>query len=257
MRRKTQNSKTKAPVFDRCLRSFCYFFSSFSGGTRGCAACAAHSASRFSGAFRDHNGCAAACREQQNDRPEHDDAENERADRIDQTARAGLCRLRQLRAEAAALGGGGQSLHLIERDGKGREADQIVIMTLGAGQRVDLIFAVRERVFERNDVLHFARLIEQGEQTLVLGLERGEPGLDVGILLGDVLARTGGVDHMCAVAELRVKRLEFFLRNAQGVVGRAAALVAGKAARLDVAAGLGGQFFQISGGRVEILRLKR
>ena len=91
----------------------------------------------------------------------------------------------------------------------------------------------------------------------MLGLERGEPGLDVGILLGDVLARTGGVDHMCAVAELRVKRLEFFLRNAQGVVGRAAALVAGKAARLDVAAGLGGQFFQISGGRVEILRLKR
>ena len=62
---------------------------------------------------------------------------------------------------------------------------------------------------------------------------------------------------MCAVAELRVKRLEFFLRNAQGVVGRAAALVAGKAARLDVAAGLGGQLFQIGGGRVEILRLKR
>lgn len=140
-----------------------YFFSSFSGGTRGCAACAAHSASRF---FRRFfvitTAVPPACREQQNDRPEHDDAENERADRIDQTARAGLCRLRQLRAEAAALGGGGQSLHLIERDGKGREADQIVIMTLGAGQRVDLIFAVRERVFERNDVLHFARLDRAG-----------------------------------------------------------------------------------------------
>ena len=58
----------------------------------------------FPALFRNHDGCAAACREQQNDRPEHDDAENERADRVDQTARARLCRLRQLRAEAAALG---------------------------------------------------------------------------------------------------------------------------------------------------------
>lgn len=144
-----------------------YFFSSFSGGTRGCAgcaACAAHSASRFFRRFFAITTAAPPLAASS-----RTTGQNMTMPRMSARTESTRPRVpvfaawRQLRAEAAALGGGGQSLHLIERDGKGREADQIVIMALGAGQRVDLIFTVRERVFERNDVLHFARLIEQGE----------------------------------------------------------------------------------------------
>ena len=42
-------------------------------------------------------------------------------------------------------------------------------MALRAGQRVDLVFTVGQRVLERDDILHLIRLIEQRQQPLVLG----------------------------------------------------------------------------------------
>ena len=130
-------------------------------------------------------------------------------------------------------------------------------MALRAGQRVDLVFTVGQRVLERDNILHLIRLIEQRQQPLVLGGQRCQTGFDIGILLGHVLARTRAVHHMHAAAELLVKHLKLLLRNTQDIACMPAACIAGKTARFKIAACIRCHFLNICRGFVEILRFER
>ena len=72
---------------------------------------------------------------QQDHRPEHHRTDDERSNRVNQTACSGLSRLRELCAKAAARRRCGQRLHLFQIHIEGRKSDQIIVMALRAGQR--------------------------------------------------------------------------------------------------------------------------
>ena len=119
---------------------------------------------------------------------------------------------------------------------QGRKADQIVIMAHLARQRVDLVFTIGQRVLQFDDILHLPGLIEQRKQAFMLGAQRRQTGLDIGIRHGHIFAPAVRRNNMAGLAELGKHRLKLFLRHAQRVVRRAAALFAIAAAGLDVAA---------------------
>ena len=84
---------------------------------------------------QDRNSAASGS-SQQDHRPEHHRTDDERSNRVNQTACSGLSRLRELCAKAAARRRCGQRLHLFQIHIEGRKSDQIIVMALRAGQRV-------------------------------------------------------------------------------------------------------------------------
>ena len=198
---------------------------------------------------------AHAGHEQQ--RPGRDRPQHRAAHKAGQPAPAALRRLHELRAKARAAGNRGQRLHLAQRYRDGCEIDQVIVTAFFAGQAVDLIFAIRQGVFQRDDVFHLGGLAKQLHQPLMLGLQRGQARFDIGVLLGHILAPAARRHHMAGLAELGEARLEFPLRHAQRIAGVPAAQLARHAARLDIAARAGCQRFDIRAGLVERLRLQR
>ena len=76
---------------------------------------------------QDRNSAASGS-SQQDHRPEHHRTDDERSNRVNQTACSGLSRLRELCAKAAARRRCGQRLHLFQIHIEGRKSDQIIVM---------------------------------------------------------------------------------------------------------------------------------